>query len=81
MSDRTSSEAIKYNRSAAHASCSRRDSAVWRLDAALVHFQMGAGLPQTPSCYAMTGWRRTESGRPAASIRFSTATPMAASVC
>src|SRR3954465_1330839 len=35
----------------------------------------------TPSCYAVTGWRRTESGRPAASIRFSTATPMAASVC
>jgi hypothetical protein len=35
----------------------------------------------TPSCYAVTGWRRTESGRPAASIRFSTATPMEASVC
>jgi hypothetical protein len=33
------------------------------------------------SGYAMTGWRRTESGRPAANIRFSTATPMAASVC
>jgi hypothetical protein len=32
-----------------------------------------------PSCYAMTGWRRTESGRPAANIRFSTATPTAAS--
>ena len=40
-----------------------------------------ARMPQTPSCYAMTGWRRTESGRPAASIRFSTATPTAASVC
>ncbi len=37
--------------------------------------------PKIPSCYAMTGWRRTESGRPVASIRFSTATPMAASVC
>ena len=36
---------------------------------------------QTPSCYAMTGWRRTESGRPAANMRFSTATPTAASVC
>jgi hypothetical protein len=34
-----------------------------------------------PSCYAMTDWRRTESGRPASNIRFSTATPMAASVC
>jgi hypothetical protein len=40
-----------------------------------------ARLPQTPSYYAMTGGRRTESGRPVASIRFSTATPMAASVC
>jgi hypothetical protein len=33
-----------------------------------------------PICYAMTGWRRTESGRPVANIRFRTATPMAASV-
>jgi hypothetical protein len=33
-----------------------------------------ARLPQTPSCYAMTGWRRVESGRPVVSIRFSTAT-------
>src|SRR3954454_11640984 len=40
-----------------------------------------ARWPQTPLCYPMTGWRRTESGRPAANIRFSTATPMAASVC
>ncbi len=31
------------------------------------------------NCYAMTRWTRTESGRPAASIRFSTATPTAAS--
>ena len=37
--------------------------------------------PQTPVCYAMTVWRRTGSGRPAASIRLSTATPIAASVC
>jgi hypothetical protein len=37
--------------------------------------------PQTPDCYAMIGCRRTESGRPAANIRFSTATPMVASVC
>jgi hypothetical protein len=29
----------------------------------------------------MTAWRQTASGRPAANIRFSTATPMAASVC
>jgi hypothetical protein len=35
---------------------------------------------QTPSCYAMAGWRRMESGRPAASIRFSAATPIAVSV-
>jgi len=41
----------------------------------------GARWPSIPSCYAMTGWRRTESGRPAANIRFSTATPMVASVC
>jgi hypothetical protein len=34
----------------------------------------------TPICYAMTRVRRTESGRPAASIWFRTATPMAASV-
>ena len=34
-----------------------------------------------PICYAMTRMRRTESGCPAASIWFSTATPMAASVC
>ena len=34
-----------------------------------------------PSRYAMTRARRTESERPASSIRFSTATPMAASVC
>jgi hypothetical protein len=31
----------------------------------------------TPGCYAVIGWRRrTESGRPATNIRFSTATPM-----
>jgi len=39
-----------------------------------------ARWPSIPSCYAMTGWRRTESGRPVANIRFSTATPTAASV-
>jgi hypothetical protein len=38
-------------------------------------------MTPNPSCYEMTGWRRMESGRPASSIRFSTATPMAASVC
>src|SRR5271165_7489356 len=38
-------------------------------------------MAPNPICYAITGWRRTESGRPAANIRFSTATPMAASVC
>ena len=34
-----------------------------------------------PSYYTLTGWRRTESGRPAANIWFNTATPTAASVC
>ncbi len=34
-----------------------------------------------PSRYAMTRARRTECGRPASSIRFSTAMPMTASVC
>src|SRR3954471_16062138 len=48
---------------------------------ALVHFQTEGELAPTPGCYAVTSWRRMESGRPAASIRFSTATPMAASVC
>jgi hypothetical protein len=48
---------------------------------ALVHFQTEGEMAQTPSCYAVTGWRRTESGRPATNIRLSTATPMAASVC
>jgi len=38
-------------------------------------------LALNPSRYAMSGWRRTESGRPAANIRFSTTAPMAASVC
>jgi choline dehydrogenase-like flavoprotein len=37
-------------------------------------------MTPTPIRYAMTRVRRTESGRPAASIWFSTATPMAASV-
>jgi hypothetical protein len=49
---------------------------------ALGHFQTAGEMAPTPSCYAVTGWRRrTESGRPATNIRFSTATPMAASVC
>jgi hypothetical protein len=50
-------------------------------DTALVHSTTKVEMAPNPSCYAMVGWRRTESGRPAASIRFSTATPMAASVC
>ena len=40
----------------------------------------GELIPIT-SGYMMIGWRRTESGRPAANIRFSTATPIPASVC
>jgi hypothetical protein len=46
-----------------------------------VHFQTEGEIAPTSSCYAVTGWRRTESGRPATNIQFSTATPMAASVC
>jgi TolA-binding protein len=38
-------------------------------------------LTLTRGVYAATRLRRTDFGRPAASIRFSTATPMAASVC
>ncbi len=37
-------------------------------------------MTPAPCHYAMTRIRRTESGRPAASIWFSTATPMAASI-
>ncbi len=40
----------------------------------------GKMIPNS-SGYEMTGLRRTESGRLAANIKFSTATPMAASVC
>lgn len=32
-----------------------------------MYLKTGARLPQTPSCYAITGWRRAESGRPVAS--------------
>ena len=38
-------------------------------------------ITPVPGRYAMTRWQRTDFGRPAASIRFRTATPMAASVC
>ena len=38
-------------------------------------------MTRTPILYATTRMRRTECGRPAASIWFITATPMAASVC
>ncbi len=37
--------------------------------------------PQLSNCYAMRGWHRTDFGRPAASIRFRTATPIEASAC
>jgi hypothetical protein len=62
---------------------SRFRSTTWATGrrSALVHFQTEGEMAPTPSCYAVTGWRRTESGRPATNIRFSTATPMAASVC
>ena len=48
---------------------------------ALVHLKRDGESTPTPNNY--TAWRlqRTELGRPAASIRFKTATPMAASVC
>jgi hypothetical protein len=45
------------------------------------HLQTEGEMAPTPTCYAVTGSQRTESGRPAINIRFSTATPMAASVC
>jgi hypothetical protein len=55
---------------------------IWAQRSALVHFQREGQIAPTPGCYAVTGWRRrTESGRPATNIRFSTAPPMAASVC
>ena len=38
-------------------------------------------MTPTPICYAIARVRRTESGRPAASIWFNATTPMAASVC
>ena len=38
-------------------------------------------ITPTPICYAIARVRRTESGRPAASIWFNATTPMAASVC
>ena len=38
-------------------------------------------MTRAPKRYAITRRQRTDSGRPAASIRFRTATPMAASVC
>jgi hypothetical protein len=40
--------------------------------------QTKSEMGSKPICYAMTGWRRTESGRPVANIRFRTAAPMAA---
>jgi hydrophobe/amphiphile efflux-1 (HAE1) family protein len=38
-------------------------------------------MTPAPGRYAMTRWERTDFGRPVASIRFRTATPVAASVC
>jgi hypothetical protein len=38
-------------------------------------------ISPAPGRYAMTRWERTDFGRPVASIRFRTATPVAASVC
>jgi hypothetical protein len=58
-----------------------QDDLALTVDGALVHFQTASEIAPTPSCYAVIGWRRTESGRPTTNIRFSTATPMAASVC
>jgi hypothetical protein len=51
------------------------------MDQGLVHFQTEGEMAPIPSCYAVTGWRRTESGRPTTNIQFTTATPMAASAC
>src|SRR4051812_29956304 len=51
------------------------------ISVALVHWPHGGRDPPPPSCYAVPGGRRMESGRPPPSIRFSPATPMEASVC
>ena len=53
----------------------------WRVERRWCTCGTELAMTPTPICYAMTRVRRTESGRPAASIWFRTATPMAASVC
>ena len=70
---------------------SRVSGANWELGLAAYRERLRGGrwctcrtehaMTPAPICYAMTRVRRTESGRPAASIWFRTATPMAASVC
>jgi hypothetical protein len=50
-----------------------------RYQIALVHFRSRGRDGPPPSCYAVTGWRWTRFGRPATNVRFSAATPMAAS--
>jgi hypothetical protein len=44
---------------------------------ALVHSTDRRRGGPKPNRYVMTGWRRTESGRPAVNIQFNTATPTA----
>ncbi len=44
-------------------------------------WRMEVEMAPALNCYAMTRGTRTDFGRPAASIRFRTATPMVASVC
>jgi hypothetical protein len=41
-------------------------------------FRTDGETDPTAGCYAVTGWRRTKSGRPATNIRLGTATPVAA---
>jgi hypothetical protein len=57
------------------------DCRVARSHRALVHTRMEGEVTPGPIRYAITRRQRTEFGRPAASIRFRTATPMAASAC
>ena len=58
------------------------NSDIWRISMALVHLaERRRAESDGPRRYAMTRWQRANSGCPAASIRFRTATPMAASVC
>ena len=57
------------------------DHRYFHVGMALVHLKNGDDNSPTPNGYAAWRLQRTELGRAAASIRFNTAAPMAASVC